>query len=541
MKILVIGGTGGFGSIISKELLADGHEVIAAGRSEKKGIAFVESNPGAYFTKFDRDEITAVDLYGYDVVVDASGPFQKQSLRIPIVAMEAGCDYLDISDDRDYVWRVKTLDKEARQRGVRLISGVSSTPALSGAIARELSEDMDRVDMVEIAISASSQAAFGKSVLASMLSCTGKAINRNDGTTGFAMSDMKRLNFSHGNYNVMERDVLEIDSPDNVDLPFLLKGLPSVRFHAGGELSIHNKAMKCISWLVQKGIVEDGKIFLPLAAIARRLTLDHGDGRSAMQVKVTGERLGKRISKTWNLIAEENMGPRIPCLAVPALIAGLHEKKIMPGAMTAANLLSSHEILSRMPERSIFSKVEEVPVISLYEETMPNLRWTNEAVQKMHKMPLPAVLKGESQVVRGDGILARIICKIFRFPDAGNDIPVSVFIEPFKSGEKWTRTFGTKSFSSVMTRIPEGVRERFGPFSFDFKLESVSGELHMIPQGARFLGIRLPGIFTPDGIAKEKGKNGVFVFDVPIKTKLSGLIVHYKGALSPQNHRILHE
>jgi hypothetical protein len=532
MRILVIGGTGGFGSIISSELLKDGHEVIAAGRSEKKGVDFVEKTPGMYFSRIDRDSITAANLFGYDIVVDASGPFQNQTLCVPLAAIEAGVDYLDISDNRDYVVRVKSLDKQARQQGVRLITGVSSTPALSGAIARELSEDMTRVDLVEIAISASSQAAFGKSVLTSMLSGAGRPIQRNDGTCGIAMTGMKRIKFSRGQYNVMKRDVLEVDSPDHNELPILLRGIPSVRFHAGGELSVHNKAMRAISWLVERDLIKSGKVFLGLAGIARKLTSDYGDGRSAMQVKVTGESHGKRLTRTWNLIAEANMGPRIPCLAVPALIVGLQDKQIMPGAMSAANLLSSREILVRMPDRSIISRIEEEPFISLYERCMPDLRWTKAAVRTLHKAPLPAIFQGQADVRQGQGLMARIICKIFNFPKSGKDVPVKVLIEPCGNGEKWTRTFGSKSFSSEMRPRVDGVSEKFGPFAFDFFLECKSGCLHMVPKCWHFLGMRMPRFLMPDGIAVEKGEDGQFLFDVPIRTRFTGLIVHYKGSLS---------
>lgn len=74
MRILVVGGTGGFGSIIARHLADDGHKVCAAGRDKNRGSAFTKNNPDIGFAVHDRSRIKPDDLANFDIVVDASGP-----------------------------------------------------------------------------------------------------------------------------------------------------------------------------------------------------------------------------------------------------------------------------------------------------------------------------------------------------------------------------------------------------------------------------------------------------------------------------------
>lgn len=530
MRILVVGGTGGFGSVIARHLLEDGHDITVAGRNRTRGAAAVLAEPHLTFVRLDRAQITPSDLKGHDAVVDASGPFQHASLSLPHAAIAAGIDYLDIADDRDFVRRVRALDADARRAGVRVLSGVSSIPTLSGAVALELAAEMNEVESVEIAITASSRAAFGRAVLLSMLEGAGRPITRTDGTHGRAMASPKPIRIERGGTTVIDRTVLEVDSPDHDTLPLALPGTPSVTFHAGSELAIHNHAIHAISALVSRGIVSSGTRFLRLAGLARRLSIGIGDGRSAMQVRVMGLKDGHRITRDWSIVASRNTGPVIPCLAVPAMIHAIGEGRVTPGAGPRIDILSSNEILGRMPRGATSIEISEQPT-ALYARTMPQFARTAPAVQAMHDQRLPGSASGRASVMRGKSPIASLIALVFGFPPASADISVSVHFEKHGDGERWTRDFGGSTFSSVLSPRPGGISERFGPFSFHFDLEEKGGHLRMVPAGWSMLGIPLPRFLAPSGIATEYEEDGKFRFDVPIILPLVGSIVHYRGWL----------
>lgn len=390
---------------------------------------------------------------------------------------------------------------------------------------------MTDVETVEIAISASSQAAFGNAVLHSMLEGAGQPIRRSDGSSGTAMTNMRPINIDCAGTD-FQRSVLEVDSPDHDTLPSLLPGNPSIRFHAGSELAIHNYAMRAIASLVSHNVVAIGTRFLTLAKIARRISGSAGDGRSGMQVRITGLHDGMRVRRTWSVLAECNMGPIIPCLGIPAMVQAISEGRVSPEAGPRADILAPDEILGRMPAGSISVETTQEPA-SLYARAMPAFKNLDPSVRGMHDQPLPAITRGRAKVTRGTSLIAPLVAGIFGFPAASEDTEVSVRFEKIGEKERWTRDFGGKTFSSILSQHPDGICEAFGPFTFAFDLRERDGELAMMPAGWSLLGIPMPHWLMPSGIAVEVEKNGHFTFDVPIILPIVGLIVHYQGWLEP--------
>jgi hypothetical protein len=176
--VLVIGGYGGFGGHLSRRLAERGADVVVAGRNLVRAETYCRENPGCRPACADRNAGIAdlLDAERPDVVVDASGPFQSADYRIVEDCIEAGVNYIDLADARDFVTGICRYDSAARQAGIAVISGASSVPALSGAVARKLAEGLDRVTSVEIAISASSRATVGPSVAAAILGGIGRPI-----------------------------------------------------------------------------------------------------------------------------------------------------------------------------------------------------------------------------------------------------------------------------------------------------------------------------------------------------------------------------
>lgn len=150
IRILLLGGYGGFGGRIAWRLAAAGHAVIVAGRSIDKARAFCGQTPGLTPLALDRTGIAAaLDAHRPAIVVDASGPFQAMDHIIPKACIAAGVHYVDIADSRDFVCNIVMLDDAAKAAGIVLFSGASSVPALSGAAVRQLARGMDRVRAVE--------------------------------------------------------------------------------------------------------------------------------------------------------------------------------------------------------------------------------------------------------------------------------------------------------------------------------------------------------------------------------------------------------
>ena len=533
MRVLVVGGTGGFGLQICRNLIEDGHAVTAAGRDADKGRDVERILPGLRFLRMDRDCMLADDLEEYDIVVDAAGPFQDQPAGLALACIAAGRHYVDISDSREFCRRMVDLDRKAKQSGMTIVTGASSTPALSDAVVRELASDMGAVTSADIAISASNRAAFGRSVLLSMLSSAGCVFCRSDGTSGVSMTGPRQLMIERDGKAIIDRTVLEVETPDQDHLSLA----PHVRFHAGGEMRLHNLAMQAIAFMVKRGFVSDGTVFLSLANLARALTGGKGSGLSAMEVCITGKRKEQDIRRRWTLIARNDMGPLIPALVVPLVVKRISEGRLPSGAMAATGFLGSEEILSRMPSGSVDTRIEQQEINALYPSVMTDHDRLHPEIRSMHAVTGIHTASGRASVRQGRSPLASLICTIFGFPPEANDIPVRVEMERRGETETWTRTFGDSRFSSVLSAAPEGVVERFGPFRFAFRLIEQDGDLRMMPSGWTAFGVPMPKFLMPSGIARESAEDGRFTFDVPIVMPLAGTVVHYRGWLTPDEEQ----
>jgi hypothetical protein len=155
----------------------------------------------------------------------------------------------------------------------------------------------------------------------------------------------------------------------------------------------------------------------------------------------------------------------------------------------------------------------------------------------MHDVRGHLTAKGFASVERGKGLLARMVAAVFGFPETGNEIPVTVKFTVESGLERWTRTFGSKSFSSTQAlgtgREEHLIRESFGPFHVGLAIVLDDGRLRVIPRTWSFLGIPLPRALLPQGASYEHAANGRFNFHVEIASPLTDLIVAYRGWLVP--------
>ena len=142
--VLVIGGYGVFGSRLVHQLLEDENfDVVVAGRSLSKAEAFCARHGGrpAAFDIRATNLSAEIKRLAPQVVVDAAGPFQSYGdtpYRLPSACIDAGAHYLDLSDDAGFAVNIKQLDGAAKAKDLTVLSGVSSVPALSSAVAEPI-------------------------------------------------------------------------------------------------------------------------------------------------------------------------------------------------------------------------------------------------------------------------------------------------------------------------------------------------------------------------------------------------------------------
>lgn len=156
MRILVLG-CGVIGSGAVRQLVKYSEaEVVAADvdlakaeavasnyQSGRVASARVDINHHDDFLKFIRS-------VNPDVVASTIGPFYQNAGKVYTACIEAGKDCVDVCDDIDGVRQALDRDKEAREAGITIISGLGDSPGLTNIIARYCCDQLDSVDDIRV-------------------------------------------------------------------------------------------------------------------------------------------------------------------------------------------------------------------------------------------------------------------------------------------------------------------------------------------------------------------------------------------------------
>jgi NAD(P)-dependent dehydrogenase (short-subunit alcohol dehydrogenase family) len=317
--ISVLGGYGIFGSRIAEALAHDARcRVRIVGRNPKLG-ANLAQRIGAEYRACDLEDlqITRSALDGSFLVIHAAGPFQTADYRIARLCLEIGAHYLDVADARAFVAGIGELDTEAQQRELMVASGVSSTPAITSALIKELVPEFGQLDEIRTALSPGNQNPRGASTIAAVLSYLGRTIRVwRDGrwVDRPGWGDSERLVFPPP---VGRRRVYNCDVPELELFPSVF-GARTVRFSAGLELNLLNQLLSLCAipsrWF--------GLDFTRHAAFFMKASLmlfPFGTTHGALAIWLRGkDHAGKTIERRIALVTDYD-GPATPSSAAVVL------------------------------------------------------------------------------------------------------------------------------------------------------------------------------------------------------------------------------
>jgi len=340
LVVLVIGATGTFGERLVRHLAREpGLRIVPAARRPAPLLALAASLGLRDTLAIDRATIDAATLRErcIDLVIDASGPFLRQSPSVVVAAIEAGAHYLDLADGRDFVTDIGRFDAAARRAGVAVVSGASSTPALSHAVVDTLCADWRRIDTLGATICPSNRQRVGLAVVRSILSTVGRPVRVFDQgrwTTSRGWSRTRRFRFP----GIGRRYASLVETPD-LDL-FVSRYRPttSATFEAGLGLPVEHLALAAIGTLVRLGLPRSAApLARPLHALGNRLR-HFGVDVGVMEVRAEGlDARGSPTRARWRLRASGESGPHVPTLAALALTRHLRDGTLGPAPDTRAS------------------------------------------------------------------------------------------------------------------------------------------------------------------------------------------------------------
>ncbi|MGB3469408.1 MAG: saccharopine dehydrogenase NADP-binding domain-containing protein [Erythrobacter sp.] len=324
IRVAIIGGYGNFGGYVARTLADQTNiQLIIAGRRAAKARSFAASlgahNPAEGATYDLNGPPEALASLKPDLVINMVGPYNDQGYGVAEAAIACGAHYCDISDAREFVAGIGTLDqaaRKARKAGVAVLSGASSVPALTAAYLDEAVKDGITIHAASYGISGAEQANRGVGTVSAVLRYVGQTFTT---LQGGEMRDVRGWSDLHkvAIPGLGKRWFGRGNVPDLA----LFKGrYPSLQDHtfwAGHEIPLLHFGTAAMGWLAHKGLLPRLDRIAP--ALVRLSTLFNwmGKGRSGFYLYIDGtHENGTAHLRRHYIIARQGHGPYIPCIPV---------------------------------------------------------------------------------------------------------------------------------------------------------------------------------------------------------------------------------
>ena len=333
MKVLVVGGTGGMGQGAARDLIKQekidkvilGDINIDLDRVQGK----LKASDKISLRKIDvNDHQGLVGVIGeVDVVVNCAGPFYKTAVAVARAAVEAKVNYIDICDDYEAteILFASDIDQAAKNAGITVLTGMGSDPGTNNVLVKWYADHLDRVDEISLFWVVSIAELAGAAWDHSLHMTIGKIPQYLDG----------QLVHVEGGTGVETAQFLEplgtcqvryVGHPQPLTIPRYIKGLKKVEIKGAliplwvDELI---KEQKETGFLSKEPVEVHGTKVTPYDLTLRLWETipqnrDNGPEASGLKVIVKGERNGKQVTYTADIV-----GRMRPGTGLPASIAAL--------------------------------------------------------------------------------------------------------------------------------------------------------------------------------------------------------------------------
>jgi len=333
MRAYVLGGAGGMGQGVARDLIKQEPitEVLLGDLYPDPQRLAPKLRESAKVTllKMDvRDHDSMVHAFKEsDVVINCAGPFYKTAVPVAKAAVEARVNYIDICDDYEGTESLfnSEIDEMAREAGITVLTGMGSDPGTNNVLVKWYANRLDRVEEIYlywvVAIAELAGAAWDHSLHMTLgripQYVNGELVHVEGGTGVVAEEFLEPLGTCHVRY---------VGHPQPLTIPRYIKGVRNVIIKGAliplwvDELI---KEQKDTGFLSKEPKEINGASVTPYD-----LTLklwenipegrDKGPQASGLKVIVKGERRGKRVTYTADMV-----GRMAPGTGIPASIAAL--------------------------------------------------------------------------------------------------------------------------------------------------------------------------------------------------------------------------
>ena len=333
MQAIVVGGAGTMGQGVARDL-------IKQEKITKVTLGDIVTDPNRLQEKLrasDKISLVKIDvndhdslvraIKGNDVVVNTAGPFYKTAVAVARAAVEAGVNYIDICDDYEAVPILfsSDIDEGAKKAGVTVLTGMGSDPGTNNVLVKWYANQLDKVDEIRLFWVVSIAELHGAAWDHSLHMVTGKLPQYMDG----------KLEYVEGGTGEETVQFLEplgtcvtryVGHPQPITIPRYIEGLKKVIIKGALIPSWVDDLIgeqRDTGFLSREPMEVKGTKVVPYDLTLKLWETipegrDNGPQASGLKVIVKGERDGKRVTYTADMV-----GRMAPGTGLPASIAAL--------------------------------------------------------------------------------------------------------------------------------------------------------------------------------------------------------------------------
>jgi len=376
MRAIVIGGLGGMGQGVARDLIKQekitkvtlGDINIDPARVQEK----LRASDKVSLFKIDVNDhqVLVASIREHDVVVNTAGPFYKTAIAVARAAVEAGVNYIDICDDYEAVpvlFSSPEIDEAAKKAGITVLTGMGSDPGTNNVLVKWYANQLDRVDEIHLFWVVSIAELAGAAWDHSLHMVTGSIPQYIDG----------RLQYVEGGTGEETAQFLEplgtcvvryVGHPQPITIPRYIEGVKKVVIKGAliplwvDELI---KEQKETGFLNTDPIDVKGTPVIPYDMTLKLWNAipkgrDNGPQASGLKVIVKGERAGKRVTYTADIVGRMAPGTGLPA-SIAALMMDAGEVTVK-GVVAPEGCIDPEKFLSALLQRG--AKIHQTETIS---------------------------------------------------------------------------------------------------------------------------------------------------------------------------------
>ena len=374
MKALVLGGTGGMGQGVARDLIKQ--EQIT-----KVILGDINTDPNRVQEKLRASEkvsLIRIDVNDHngmvraikdvDVVINCAGPFYKTAVAVAKAAVEAKVNYIDICDDYEAaeILFASDIDKAAKEAGITVLTGMGSDPGTNNVLVKWYANKLDRVDEIYLYWVVSIAELAGAAWDHSLHMTLGKIPQYFDG----------KLQHVEGGGGEETEKFLEplgeclisyVGHPQPITIPRYIKGVKKVVIK-GALIPLWVdrliKEQKETGLLSKEPIDVKGAKVIPYDMTLKLWDAipknrDNGPAASGLKVIVKGERKGKLVTYTADIVGRMAPGTGLPA-SIAALMMNAGEVTVK-GVVAPEGCINPNKFLTELLKRG--AKIHQTETI----------------------------------------------------------------------------------------------------------------------------------------------------------------------------------